>query len=304
LSISSKDQMLFEQEGLRFSFFVILTLLSLMAVLFAGCMPTEHTKKTSTMHQQSRRFDWPDGKAAAVSLSFDDGYANQVDIGVPLLDKYNVKATFYVLPDKAEKRLGLWRKAAKNGHEIGCHTIFHPCTGNYIWSRRNPLEDYTLERMAEELDDNIRIIERLSRVKPVTFAYPCGQKFVGRGRNVKSYVPLVAERFKVGRSWLDEGMNDPYYCDMAQVLAIELDYLDFKQAKELIDKAVENGSWLVFAGHNIGKGGSKTTRIDTIEAICRYANKPRSKIWLDTVAVVGAYISEKRDAANYSCVKR
>ena len=40
---------------------------------------------------------WPEGKKTALSLTFDDARLSQVDQGLPLLDAYGVKATFYVL---------------------------------------------------------------------------------------------------------------------------------------------------------------------------------------------------------------
>src|ERR1022692_4817337 len=77
----------------------------------------------------NNQFRWPEGKRVAVSLSFDDARASQVDVGLPLLDKYGVKATFYVNPtgDKWTTRLAGWKKAAAEGHEIGNHTMSHPC---------------------------------------------------------------------------------------------------------------------------------------------------------------------------------
>ncbi len=64
-------------------------------------------------------FAWPEGKHAAVSLSFDDARESQVISGTPLLDQYGVKATFYVVPSTMEKQLDGWKKAVTNGHEIG-----------------------------------------------------------------------------------------------------------------------------------------------------------------------------------------
>ena len=63
--------------------------------------------------------------------------------------------------------------------------------------------------MAEQLDGANEQIRRMLGVTPKTFAYPCGQKFVGRGLDVRSYVPLVADRFLAGRGYLDESSNDP-----------------------------------------------------------------------------------------------
>ena len=84
---------------------------------------------------QDSPFRWPEGKRVAVSLSFDDGRASQVDVGTPLFDRYGAKATFYVNPRSLPRRLDAWKKAAAAGHEIANHSTNHPCTGNFPWSR-------------------------------------------------------------------------------------------------------------------------------------------------------------------------
>ena len=71
---------------------------------------------TATPHSQS--FQWPDGKRAAVSMSFDDGRVSQVDIGLALLKKANVKVTFYVTPGAVETRLDGWKQAVADGHDL------------------------------------------------------------------------------------------------------------------------------------------------------------------------------------------
>ena len=161
--------------------------------------------------RQTGRFPWPGGKKCAVSLTFDDARPSQIDLGIPLLDRFGVKATFYVSPDALQERVDGWKRAAANGHEIGNHTMHHPCTGNYAFARSKTLEAYTLDQMARELDSASGLIRSLLSVQTVSFAYPCGQTFVGRGKKVKSYVPLVAGRFETGRLWLREDSNDPFF---------------------------------------------------------------------------------------------
>lgn len=239
-------------------------------------------------------FKWPDGKRMAISLSFDDARLSQPDVGLPLLTKLGVKATFYVLPAGVEERLEGWKKIVAAGHEIGSHSQTHPCTGNYAFSLNNALEDYTLERMAKNLDDSIANIQRLLGVKPVTFAYPCGLKFVGRGREVRSYVPLVAERFLVGRGYLDEAANDPAFCDLAQAMGTGFDDMDFAGMQKIVSKAAEDGRWIIFVGHEIGKRGYQTTDTAALEALCKYAQDPAHGIWLDTVENVGRYVQQHR----------
>src|SRR5581483_6990895 len=125
-------------------------------------------------------FAWPNGKRAAVSLSFDDARTTQIDNGIDLLRKYGVKGTFFVVPSGVKQRLPGWKRAVALGHEIGNHSMTHPCTANYEFSAQNGLEDFTLARMAKELDDTNAAVQQMLGVKPVTFAYPCGQKSVGR----------------------------------------------------------------------------------------------------------------------------
>jgi hypothetical protein len=49
---------------------------------------------------------------------------------------------------------------------------------------------------------------------------------------VRSYVPLVAERFLVGRGYLDESPNNPAVCDLSQAMGTPFDDLDFTQMKK------------------------------------------------------------------------
>jgi peptidoglycan/xylan/chitin deacetylase (PgdA/CDA1 family) len=240
------------------------------------------------------RFKWPDGQRMAISLSFDDARLSQPDVGLPLFTKLGVKATFFVLPAGVEERLEGWKKIVAAGHEIGSHSQTHPCTGNYAFSLHNALEDYTLGRMAKNLDDSIANIHRLLGVTPKTFAYPCGLKFVGRGREVRSYVPLVAERFLVGRGYLDEAANDPAFCDLAQAMGTSFDDMDFVGMQKIISKAAEDGRWIIFVGHEIGKKGFQVTDTAALEALCEYAQDPANGIWLDTVEHIGRYIQKQR----------
>ncbi|MDH5380053.1 MAG: polysaccharide deacetylase family protein [Cyclobacteriaceae bacterium] len=243
--------------------------------------------------EKKEGFTWPKGKKVAVSLTFDDGRASQVEVGTALLDKYDVKATFYVVPSAVETRLKGWKKAVKNGHEIGNHSLNHPCTGNFNWSRDHALEDYSIEDMKKELTSANEQIKSLLGVTPEVFAYPCGQTFVGRGKDTKSYVPVVAELFKSGRGWMDEAPVDPTYCDFAQLTGMEMDGKDFDEVKKMIESARESGKWLVLAGHDMGEGGAQTTRLSMLEDLMKYAADPANGVWLAPVGTVGNYVANK-----------
>ena len=239
-------------------------------------------------------FAWPDGKQVALSLSFDDARASQVQGGTALLDKYGVKATFYLVPSSAERQLDGWRRAAAGGHEIGNHSLNHPCSGNFAWSRSKALEDYTLDQIERELTDANRRITELLGVTPASFAYPCGQTFVGRGEQTKSYVPVAARLFTTSRGWLDEAPNDPAYVDFAQITGIESDGKDFDRIRTIVEDARKTGLWVVLAGHDIGRDGPQTTRMSMLDALCAYAANPANGVWIAPVGTVAKYVQAQR----------
>jgi len=271
-------------------FFVGSTLL-ICAVLL---LPSPGSAQYDSAPGRSERFPWPDGRRVALSLTFDDARLSQTDAGIPLLDRHGLKATFYVSPRGVEPRLEGWKAAVAAGHEIGNHSLTHPCTGNYPFSRDNALEDYTLERMALDVDEASRGVEQLLGVSAVSFAYPCGQKFVGRGLDARSYIPLVARTFRTGRGWLGENSNDPWICDMAQLLGMESDGKSFEELKALIEEAAEDGRWLILAGHEIADTGTQATSLKTLEALARYVQDPANGVWVDTVGAVAEYVVYRR----------
>ena len=75
-------------------------------------------------------FHWPNGVKAAVSLAYDDALDSQLDQAIPALDRYQLKGSFYLqLSNQAvDKRMADWRSAARNGHELGNHSLFHQCS--------------------------------------------------------------------------------------------------------------------------------------------------------------------------------
>ena len=243
--------------------------------------------------KEEKKFHWPEGKKVAVSLTFDDGRASQVDAGTALLDAYGVKATFYVVPSAVEQRLDGWKEAVKNGHEIGNHSLNHPCTGNFAWARDKALEDYTLDQMRKELETANKEIHNLLGITPEVFAYPCGQTYVGRGVETKSYVPVVAELFQFGRGWMDEGPNAPQFCDYAQLTGMEMDGKDFDEVKKMIEAAKASGGWLVLAGHEMGEEGFQTTKLSMLKDLIQYAANPANGVWLETVGTVGKYVRKE-----------
>lgn len=237
---------------------------------------------------------WPEGKRAAVSLTFDDARPSQIDTGLPLLEKLGIRATFFVLPGNVEKRLEGWKRAVAQGHEIGNHSMTHPCTGNYAFSRANALETYGLERMAKDIDAAQQSIRKLLGVSPVSFAYPCGQSFVGRGRQTQSYVPLIAERFLLGRGYMGEAANDFSAFDLSQAMGTPFDDMAPEDVLKLVKAAAAEGRWMILVGHDIGPRRFQSVDSAAIEAVAAYARDPSNGIWLDTAGAVARHLAGRK----------
>ena len=274
----------------------ILVLLLVSVMVSYVSAEQSNKRPRSERHLDPSGFPWPNGAKMALSLTFDDGRASQVTDGVPVLDSFGVKVTFYAQPENLLEELELWQKAVASGHEFGNHTIGHPCTGNFAWVRYDSvvLESYDLDRMRAEVLQANDEIEELLGVRPVSFAYPCGQTYVGRGTNTKSYVPLIAELFQTGRRWLDETTNAPAHFDPAQVMAMRMDGEDFSTIRRFIERTKRNENWLVLAGHGIGDSTRWGTNLGMLRELLAYVQEPDNGVWIAPVSEVASFIAKEQ----------
>ncbi len=237
---------------------------------------------------------WPEGKRMALSLSFDDSRVSNLDHGIPLLNELGLRATFFVLPRVVEKELDRWRAAVAQGHEMGNHSLLHPCSGHITGPQSSSLEEYTLERMRAELVEANLKLEALLGVKPQVYAYPCGLTYVGKGRQTQSFVPLIAELFLAGRGWLDERPNDVLRGDLAQITGVKMDGETLESLLPMFELSQKEGRWLVLAGHDTAESGTGlTTHLSLLRDLAAYAKDPANGIWVAPIGEVAAYVKEQ-----------
>lgn len=93
----------------------------------------------------------PDGHKVAY-LTFDDGPSRDVTPSVlQILDKYNIKATFFVVGVMAEQNKDLLISEKNNGHSIGNHTYSH----NYKYIYASP------DNLIADLNRNDSVIKSI-----------------------------------------------------------------------------------------------------------------------------------------------
>lgn len=122
---------------------------------------------------------WPGGAKAAVVLTYDDALPSQLDHAVPALDAAGLKGTFFLANVRAQD-VARWRAVARDGHELGNHTIFHPCRATaFPADPRYTTEAYTPASMLKEIAQQNVLLTALDGKTRHGFATPCGETKVG-----------------------------------------------------------------------------------------------------------------------------
>lgn len=99
-----------------------------------------------------------------VALSFDAAWGNE-DTGelIKIMDKYNVKTTFFVVGGWVDKYPESVKQLFDAGHEIMNHSDTHP-----------HMTQITKEEMIKEVTSCDEKIEKITKVKPTLFRAPYG----------------------------------------------------------------------------------------------------------------------------------
>jgi peptidoglycan/xylan/chitin deacetylase (PgdA/CDA1 family) len=223
---------------------------------------------------------WPHHKKAAIVLTYDDALRSQLDTAVPQLRRARLKATFFLTGDMDSSTIPRWRALAREGFELGNHTLFHPCMGG----NDNPVssDPYTPYQMIREIDVMNHFLFAVDGKNGRTYAYPCTETTVGG----QDYVDTL-RRYKVvkyARVGGDTGavITDPVHLDPLRVPALGLE--EHTPAEELIAfvKQVQaSGGMGVIMFHGIG-GDYITTSSQVHQQLLNYLVENRKTIWVAT----------------------
>src|SRR5476651_1722393 len=140
-------------------------------------------------------------KKCAVVLTYDDAIDIDLDNVVPALDSLKLKGTFYLIGSSpaVDKRIDEWRAIAENGHELGNHTLYHPCDGSKpgrsFVTPASDLSKYTVERAVSEALINNTLLKAIDGKSVRTFAYPCGDTQI----NGVPFYPRLKNAFVAAR---------------------------------------------------------------------------------------------------------
>ena len=236
------------------------------------------------------------GKKCAVVLTYDDALNIHLDKVIPMLNEYNFKGTFYLIggsPNVAN-RIGEWRTAAANGHELGNHTLNHPCDGtlpNRDWvSPESDLSKYTVARAVNEIKATNALLKAIDGKDRRTFAYPCGDMKL----NDTLFYEGVKNDFVAARGVVSEfpKAEDVNLTDITAFMQVDA---TAKQMIAQIEEAEQKGSFIVLLFHGVGGEHHLNIKLEEHRKLLEYLTKREKDIWVATMVDVAEHIKKQQE---------
>jgi peptidoglycan/xylan/chitin deacetylase (PgdA/CDA1 family) len=240
---------------------------------------------------------WPGDRTAAISLTFDDAMATQLDNVGPILKKHGIHGTFFVSTGSADwrKRVAEWKRLASEGNEIAGHTVNHPCLLPQIEPHA---QNYTPAMMEAEIRNSAQtVLAEIGDQRGLTFAYPCGNMSFGppaeQTRNAALYQRYIAEYFFAARSYGWVGTVAPEELSILSVpdLGFTADR-DFRGLLEMAEPALHNHRWGIFTFHGVG-GQWLAVSSDALDELAAHLAR-HPEIWTATFGDGVRYIQESK----------
>ena len=258
---------------------------------------------------------WADDRNAAFSFSFDDGFISQYVNVRGILNQFNFRGTFYILPPFLTDSLpGIWRygtwqmfeEMSYDGHELGSHTLNHDSLtqipiGDTLTPGTIHFELYHSKKM---------INERVPEQKCITFAYP----YAVHNNLVDSIASLYYESARAigdfpnppeinGNDWFDLSSYQVEFSMPRNSPDDDLDELN--SFIDWIDNSITNGEWGIHLAHEvvpfselnslINEGAYHPISNEWLTSLCDWINSKSNnkEIWVETVANVTKYVKER-----------
>ncbi len=225
---------------------------------------------------------WKECQSGAASFSVDDGNSSCRTE----MEDAGFRGTYYYNGSSTPSWLGDY---SGTGHEIGSHTVGHPCDSPCCFPTCTPeaiwecpyTEAEVIAYRESQLEPNIAAIEAGTGVPVVSMAWPCGCADARR-MTAASYYYLGARGYHdhIAELYWVQDVNEP----------TPTEFMNLNSARSydqtFIDRAIDEGKWAIITSHGSCAG------ID-------YIGSQSDVLWAAPVGEVLKYILV-RDAAQFT----
>lgn len=223
---------------------------------------------------------WKNFSQSAITHTWDDNTAKQLNTALPIYDEFGLKATFFIVstwnPDWSN-----FKKASQNGHEIASHTLNHISFANQSSSK-----------IFTEMSGSQNLInEKMGNKNCLTMAYPfC----ITENYN-------LAQKFFIAARICDGKIVPKIPLDFMNISSFvcgtESNYKTAANFNAISDKAFSENGWAVYLFHGIDNdGGYSPINSSELRIHLHYLNSNKKKFWVDTFVNIAKYIKEREEA--------
>jgi len=258
---------------------------------------------------------WADDKQSAFSFTFDDGFLSQYEIALPILNSYGFKGTFFVITSQLTPALpGYWRygsweqfrEIARQGHEIGSHTVTHPDlltipAGNKTTPGTIHYEFY---------QSKVEIEYQIPEIKVLTVAYP----YITHNSEVDKIADKYYEAGRTGGNTLNNSIlsNNNRLGLFAKKVEFQLprnsmqdDEDDMIEFKNYIQSSISDRKWGAIMIHElypfsqlqhaIELGAYYPMTAEWFTELCEFLKEKsdNNEVWVETAANILKYSRER-----------
>ena len=259
---------------------IILSLLSLNTTGFVAAGQKLSVENSDLFYQISPVYQF---KKGIVSITFDDGYIKQFTDGIPILKRYGLPATFYVITsdiDSLKKRIIL--DNLTQDFEIGSHTVNHA----------DLITISKADAQKEMIESQASLQQNFGPNSGLTIAYPWGDY----NNSVKE---VASDNYLAART-ADIGYNSMVYLNKYALKVQGFDQnTDVSNADKWIDFAIKNHVWLIEMLHGVDNSGYSPVDSQTLSRHLSYIKQNEDLIWCGTVSNVIKYYDESNAARIY-----
>jgi len=251
------------------------------------------TLAVATQAWSSNVFPWPDGRGAAIALTYDDAKSSQLDVAIPQLDAAGLKGTFFLTADNmSQQDVSRWRAVAAEGHELGNHSLFHPCAGGaskLLPQYKN--EDYSIKSMLNEIRVMNVFLFAIDGQSLHSYAAPCGQTRVGG----EDYSEALRESGLVRSMRVGgQGIFDPRSVDLFHVPSKGFHDVTGADLIAFVEQVRRTGGAGVMKFHGVG-GNYLVTSAEAHKTLVDYLVEHQRDIWIAPFGELMDYVAVHRD---------
>lgn len=238
------------------------------------------------------------GKSCAVVLSYDDGLNIDLTNVIPALDSVGLKGTFYISDyfNGLNAQIPKWRDAAKEGYELGNHTVWHPCEGGRpgreFVKPETDLNNYTVDRMVREIRTMNNFLKAIDGKDERTFAYPCGDVKI----HDTAYIDPLKNEFIAARGVSAE-MLPINKIDLYNVGCYTMNGQSADDMIALVKKAMATHTLLVFLFHGVGGEHSLNVSLQAHSGLLHFLKQNEKDIWVAPMLDVAKFTKKYQSQA-------